>query len=217
MRLLIFLKLCFAICSRTNYYTCPDDETFRFLASTYSQSHHNMSLSMEFPGGITNGASWYDGIEEIPWSERICVFKFNVKKYIVRCGPLQRHHLCSRKIFYWCPTINFYDSSQSHYISVPSLMITDYLSSALKTGEALKFHLDPIKSHLIISKIQMYQLSLCCSSGTLYMVVCKIGTMYMQAVLNWPWRLVTINGLTLWRLGHDFSLCRCFLLFSETC
>lgn len=51
---------------RTNYYTCPDDETFRFLASIYSQSHHNMSLSMEFPGGITNGASWYDGIEEIP-------------------------------------------------------------------------------------------------------------------------------------------------------
>ncbi|XVF39031.1 hypothetical protein PTKIN_Ptkin01aG0002900 [Pterospermum kingtungense] len=44
---------------RRNYYACPDDGTFRFLASVYSQSHHNMSLSKEFEGGITNGASWY--------------------------------------------------------------------------------------------------------------------------------------------------------------
>ncbi|GAB2287250.1 hypothetical protein Dimus_021634, partial [Dionaea muscipula] len=42
-----------------NYFACPDDETFRYLASVYSLSHHNMSLSKEFPGGITNGASWY--------------------------------------------------------------------------------------------------------------------------------------------------------------
>lgn len=42
-----------------NYYACPDDGTFRFLASVYSQSHYNMSLSKEFEGGITNGASWY--------------------------------------------------------------------------------------------------------------------------------------------------------------
>ncbi|KAL9251027.1 Carboxypeptidase SOL1-like protein [Drosera capensis] len=42
---------------RKYYFTCPDDETFRFLASVYSLSHHNMSLSKEFPGGITNGAS----------------------------------------------------------------------------------------------------------------------------------------------------------------
>ncbi|CAN1731090.1 Carboxypeptidase SOL1 [Linum perenne] len=42
-----------------HYYSCPDDDTFRFLASTYSQSHYNMSLSTEFPGGITNGAFWY--------------------------------------------------------------------------------------------------------------------------------------------------------------
>ncbi|XP_052203673.1 carboxypeptidase SOL1 isoform X2 [Diospyros lotus] len=42
-----------------NYYGCPDDDTFRFLASIYSRSHHNMSLSEEFKGGITNGASWY--------------------------------------------------------------------------------------------------------------------------------------------------------------
>ncbi|XP_021284296.1 carboxypeptidase SOL1 isoform X2 [Herrania umbratica] len=44
---------------RRNYYACPDDGTFRFLASVYSQSHYNMSLSKEFKGGITNGASWY--------------------------------------------------------------------------------------------------------------------------------------------------------------
>ncbi|KAL0432772.1 UNVERIFIED_CONTAM: Carboxypeptidase SOL1 [Sesamum latifolium] len=41
------------------YYGCPDDKTFRFLASVYSRSHYNMSLSKEFPGGITNGAYWY--------------------------------------------------------------------------------------------------------------------------------------------------------------
>ncbi|KAK4382637.1 Carboxypeptidase SOL1 [Sesamum angolense] len=44
---------------RKNYYECPDDETFRYLASLYSRSHYNMSLSKEFPGGITNGAFWY--------------------------------------------------------------------------------------------------------------------------------------------------------------
>ncbi|XP_048226807.1 carboxypeptidase SOL1 isoform X2 [Ricinus communis] len=44
---------------RKYYYSCPDDDTFQFLASIYSRSHHNMSLSKEFPGGITNGASWY--------------------------------------------------------------------------------------------------------------------------------------------------------------
>uniref|UniRef100_A0A7N0VN70 Peptidase M14 domain-containing protein n=1 Tax=Kalanchoe fedtschenkoi TaxID=63787 RepID=A0A7N0VN70_KALFE len=44
---------------RKNYFSCPDDETFRFLASIYSHSHYNMSTSKEFEGGITNGASWY--------------------------------------------------------------------------------------------------------------------------------------------------------------
>ncbi|GMH21562.1 hypothetical protein Nepgr_023404 [Nepenthes gracilis] len=44
---------------RKNYFACPDDETFRYLAGVYSRSHYNMSLSKEFPGGITNGASWY--------------------------------------------------------------------------------------------------------------------------------------------------------------
>ncbi|KAL6578273.1 suppressor of los1-1 [Orobanche minor] len=44
---------------KKNYYGCPDDQTFRFLASIYSRSHYNMSRSKEFPGGITNGALWY--------------------------------------------------------------------------------------------------------------------------------------------------------------
>ncbi|PKI35464.1 hypothetical protein CRG98_044150 [Punica granatum] len=44
---------------RRSYFPCPDDETFRFMASIYSRSHHNMSLSKEFEGGITNGAAWY--------------------------------------------------------------------------------------------------------------------------------------------------------------
>ncbi|KAL3621531.1 suppressor of los1-1 [Castilleja foliolosa] len=44
---------------KKKYYECPDDEAFRFLASVYSRSHYNMSLSKEFPGGVTNGALWY--------------------------------------------------------------------------------------------------------------------------------------------------------------
>ncbi|XP_044511881.1 carboxypeptidase SOL1 isoform X3 [Mangifera indica] len=44
---------------RRNYYGCPDDQTFKFLASSYSHSHRNMSLSKEFHGGIINGAFWY--------------------------------------------------------------------------------------------------------------------------------------------------------------
>ncbi|KAL1535158.1 suppressor of los1-1 [Salvia divinorum] len=44
---------------RRDYFGCPDDKTFRFLASLYSRSHYKMSRSKEFPGGITNGAFWY--------------------------------------------------------------------------------------------------------------------------------------------------------------
>ncbi|KAM7511269.1 hypothetical protein LguiB_010144 [Lonicera macranthoides] len=42
-----------------HYSACPDDETFRFMASLYSRSHNEMSRSAEFQGGITNGALWY--------------------------------------------------------------------------------------------------------------------------------------------------------------
>ncbi|KAF8025010.1 hypothetical protein BT93_F2000 [Corymbia citriodora subsp. variegata] len=44
---------------RRYYFASPDDEAFRFMASIYSRSHRNMSLSKEFEGGITNGAAWY--------------------------------------------------------------------------------------------------------------------------------------------------------------
>ncbi|KAL0903833.1 hypothetical protein M5K25_025886 [Dendrobium thyrsiflorum] len=45
--------------SRKEYFACPDDKTFRYMASVYSRSHYNMSLSKEFEGGIVNGALWY--------------------------------------------------------------------------------------------------------------------------------------------------------------
>jgi carboxypeptidase D len=47
----------------TKYEACPDDDTFKYLASTYAKAHANMSSAdnKEFPnaGGITNGAAWY--------------------------------------------------------------------------------------------------------------------------------------------------------------
>lgn len=46
----------------TEYAECPDDATFRHLASAYARSHRTMALptNAEFPeGGITNGAAWY--------------------------------------------------------------------------------------------------------------------------------------------------------------
>ena len=57
----------------TNYYGCPDDDTFRFMASIYSHSHYNMSSSKEFPGGITNGAAWYGYLKIIPRSSLLYV------------------------------------------------------------------------------------------------------------------------------------------------
>ncbi|KAK8647231.1 hypothetical protein V6N13_120979 [Hibiscus sabdariffa] len=51
------LVLCYL--ERKNYDACPDDGTFRFLASIYSKSYYNMSLSKQFERGITNGAAWY--------------------------------------------------------------------------------------------------------------------------------------------------------------
>ncbi|XP_020582507.1 carboxypeptidase SOL1 isoform X2 [Phalaenopsis equestris] len=45
--------------SRKEYFACPDDKTFRYMASVYSRSHYNMSSSKEFEGGIVNGALWY--------------------------------------------------------------------------------------------------------------------------------------------------------------
>ncbi|KAH3758518.1 carboxypeptidase SOL1 [Pelomyxa schiedti] len=41
------------------YTASPDDEFYILAASTYAQTHPTMSQSIEFPGGITNGADWY--------------------------------------------------------------------------------------------------------------------------------------------------------------
>lgn len=43
----------------TTYSTSPDDAAFRYLASVYANAHTEMHKSLEFPGGITNGAHWY--------------------------------------------------------------------------------------------------------------------------------------------------------------
>lgn len=47
---------------KTRYDASPDDDTFKYLASEYANSHRKMSLpsNKEFPNvGITNGAAWY--------------------------------------------------------------------------------------------------------------------------------------------------------------
>eukprot|EP00850_Spirogloea_muscicola_P009169 SM000051S17529 [mRNA] locus=s51:49125:54313:- [translate_table: standard] len=41
------------------YSGCPDDASFRMLASAYAQAHPTMAASTEFKNGITNGAAWY--------------------------------------------------------------------------------------------------------------------------------------------------------------
>ena len=38
----------------------PDDAIFKQLARTYAKAHSTMHLSRRFPGGITNGAAWYN-------------------------------------------------------------------------------------------------------------------------------------------------------------
>lgn len=48
------------------YSSTPDDLTFRYLALTYANAHREMSNGVKchptdnFPGGVTNGAEWYD-------------------------------------------------------------------------------------------------------------------------------------------------------------
>lgn len=58
------------------------------------------------------------------------------------------------------------------------------------------------------------------NAGTLYTEECKIGTIYMLAVSNWPWKLVTINGLLLQRSVISSNLSNkmncSFLLFGNT-
>ena len=46
------------------YGKSPDDDFFRYVAQTYASNHAFMhrgdSCRDTFPGGITNGAKWYD-------------------------------------------------------------------------------------------------------------------------------------------------------------
>ena len=48
------------------YSASPDDSTFRYLAHTYADNHGRMARGVacepsdNFPGGVTNGAQWYD-------------------------------------------------------------------------------------------------------------------------------------------------------------
>lgn len=57
------------------YSGAPDDDVFRHLATVYSNAHKTMHTGQHcgdnFPGGITNGAHWYD----VPG-------KYNSQKYI---------------------------------------------------------------------------------------------------------------------------------------
>ncbi|CAI5483081.1 unnamed protein product, partial [Closterium sp. Yama58-4] len=62
--------------SSTHYAASPDDATFRLMASTYAQAHPSMALSRDFPGGITNGASWYPlygGMQDWNYVEARCM------------------------------------------------------------------------------------------------------------------------------------------------
>ena len=54
-------------CYYLGYYSAaPDDATFRYLAHTYADQHGQMARGVacspgdNFPGGVTNGAKWYD-------------------------------------------------------------------------------------------------------------------------------------------------------------
>jgi len=51
----------------TGFYSAsPDDRTFKYLAQVYARNHREMHKNVrctradDFPGGITNGAKWYD-------------------------------------------------------------------------------------------------------------------------------------------------------------
>lgn len=119
---------------RKYYYACPDDKTFKFLASVYSRSHHNMSTSEEFQGGITNGASWYGSVK--------------------------------------CKSLN------SYAVEMIFMQKLSGFSSSALTNARKKLN----GSGLFCRPTHMYIFS--ATSGTRYMVACKIGIIYMVAALN---------------------------------
>ena len=71
----------------SSYSRSPDDDVFRFLAQTYSQTHPTMHLddapwectdipADHFKGGITNGANWYNvagGMQDYDYLNSNCM------------------------------------------------------------------------------------------------------------------------------------------------
>ncbi|BFZ18245.1 hypothetical protein BsWGS_21284 [Bradybaena similaris] len=64
------------------YSAAPDDDVFRLLAHTYANNHKTMAASAgrtchdNFPGGITNGAKWYDvpgGMQDYNYQHSSCM------------------------------------------------------------------------------------------------------------------------------------------------
>jgi len=62
------------------YASAPDDQMFKYLATVYASNHKTMSRGNicngdNFPGGITNGAHWYDvpgGMEDFNYLHSNC-------------------------------------------------------------------------------------------------------------------------------------------------
>jgi carboxypeptidase D len=58
------------------YAAAPDDVVLRAIAQTYANSHRTMHDSKEFPGGITNGAHWYElhgGLQDWDYVHENCM------------------------------------------------------------------------------------------------------------------------------------------------
>lgn len=62
------------------YSAAPDDEFFRLAAQTYARLHGSMASGRhcgdEFPGGVTNGAAWYDvagGMQDFNYAYTNCL------------------------------------------------------------------------------------------------------------------------------------------------
>ncbi|CAN6687044.1 unnamed protein product [Malus baccata var. baccata] len=96
-----FLVLCVpeyqSLNPEKDYHACPDDETFWFLASVYSRSQYNVSLSKEFEGGITIGAFWFKLAEQL-WITITCLPPpEDIRSQLLCLGINQRRHVSGWK------------------------------------------------------------------------------------------------------------------------
>ncbi|CAF0751945.1 unnamed protein product [Brachionus calyciflorus] len=78
------------------YSSSPDDKVFKHLAQVYSQSHRTMhegkSCDEFFPGGITNGAKWYDvpgGMQDFNYIHSNC-FEITLELSCCKYPPASR-------------------------------------------------------------------------------------------------------------------------------